>query len=118
MKSVKVNRDELKAILATNRVTHLADHEEAVAGYKEALEAALVQKLDWLRNAKTLPSQHFEKLPIPSSHEDDYERVIRMLDLSTENEIELSAQEFTQYVLDDWGWKQAFNATTMNYKNG
>jgi hypothetical protein len=43
-------------------------------------------------------------------HRDEFEKGLDlyMLEMSVESEIELTAQEFAQYVRDDWGWKRQF----------
>jgi hypothetical protein len=54
-------------------------------------------------------------LPMPEDHTDDYERAIKMLDLDVREDIELTEQEFAQYVLDDWGWKDQWTTTNSAY---
>lgn len=39
---------------------------------------------------------------MPVSHEEQYEEVIQMLEMSVENEITLSKHEFQSYVQDKW----------------
>jgi hypothetical protein len=47
----------------------------------------------------------------------EYNKVIRMLEMSTEDVIELQEHEFSQYVLDDWGWKGQFLASNSAYSS-
>jgi hypothetical protein len=35
--------------------------------------------------------------------------------METREEIELTEQEFAQYVMDDWSWKGQFTATNSAY---
>ncbi len=55
------------------------------------------------------------KLPEPSDHTRDYERVILMLELAEAERITLSEVEFSQYVLDEWGWREDFLSTSAAY---
>lgn len=43
--------------------------------------------------------------------------MIRMLTMSTADEIMISEAQFTQYVMDDWNWKAAFVGLTATYNN-
>ncbi len=56
-------------------------------------------------------------LTVPVDHTKDYDRVIRMLTMSTADEITISESQFTQYVMDEWNWKAAFVGTTAMYGN-
>jgi hypothetical protein len=40
-----------------------------------------------------------------------------MLEMSKEDTIELTQQEFSQYVQDDWHWKDQFLFSNMNYSS-
>lgn len=53
----------------------------------------------------------------PVSYEENYDRVIAMLEWSTDETIDLDQNEFEQYVRDNWLWKQAFNITASLYNS-
>lgn len=55
------------------------------------------------------------ELTVPVEHTKDYERVIRMLTMSTADEITISESQFTQYVMDEWNWKAGFVGSTAMY---
>lgn len=117
MHSVKLDKNQLLEILNQNKQTHVAEYNESVEDYLAAVikvtshnhKVAKEKKLENQTKFKTLP-------PPPKSHEVEYNRVIRMLELSVDNEIELDATQFSQYVQDDWSWKQGFAATSSFYK--
>lgn len=113
MSTVRVKRVDVLDKLNDNRDGHRATFEEALTGYHAAviehLEAALA---DARAGKKFTPSIY---LPEPQDHTRDYDRVIALLGMSLDEELELSAMEFSQYVLDDWGWKGDFIATSANY---
>lgn len=56
----------------------------------------------------------------PENHEYDYEKVIKMLEISTANFVHLGEQELNWYIFDDWSWKEAFVTNNQNlyYGNG
>jgi hypothetical protein len=56
-------------------------------------------------------------LVYPVNHTEDYTRAIKMLELSLHDKASLSVQEFNQYVLNDWAWKDEFMAHGTRYAN-
>lgn len=115
MNSVRVRRDAVLAKLKTNRDGHRAVFEEALEGYHKAVVEHLTTALKDAKAGKRYAWQ--VHLPQPEDHTKDYERVIALLDMSLDEELELPATDFAQYVLDDWGWKGNFITTTSNYTN-
>lgn len=118
MKEVKLNKNELLKIVRENREKHITEFDEAVKDYK-----ILVLKIstDNLKFAKTGELEKFKKIKAlpaaPVSYQNSYDRAIRMLELSIDDEIVLDDTIFNQLVLDDWAWKQSFTASSMLYKN-
>ncbi len=55
------------------------------------------------------------QLPEPRDHTRDYDRVILMLELAETERITLSEQEFSCFVLDEWGWRSDFLSTSAPY---
>jgi len=51
----------------------------------------------------------------PMNQTPEYDQAIRMLEMSVEDEVELTAGEFSQFVMDRWHWKQQFSATNSAY---
>ena len=39
-----------------------------------------------------------------------------MLEMSVDDEIELTEEEFSNIILDDWNWKRNFARLNSNYK--
>ncbi len=54
-------------------------------------------------------------LKYPESHEAEYNRAIRAIELNIYENIELSEIEFNQYVMNDWSWKNSFVTSNSNY---
>ena len=113
MQSVTVKKADLVAVLAANRAKHAAVFEEALNGYKAAVIDKLEDALRKARNGeRVLESFHIPQ-PVNQTHE--YNRALRMLEMSVDDTIKLSAQEFEQYVMDRWVWKRQFLATNSMY---
>lgn len=113
--SVRIRRKDLLDKLTANRDGHRSVFEEAIDGYHKAVIDALEEALEDAKAGKQYRPQIF--LPEPADHTPDYDRAIAMLEMSLDEELELTAGEFAQYALDDWGWKRDFMATTSNYTN-
>lgn len=117
MNSVKMNRKELLKIVKDNAKKHVADYNESVEDYKVAVIKVAKENLK-KANTGDLGSFKFRAMPqAPASYEDNYNRAIRMLELSVEDIIEVEEHIFNQLVLDEWGWKQNFVAQSALYKS-
>ncbi len=115
MQTVKIDKARLLETVRANKALHEQEYDEAMEGYREEYVKQLAAKRKALKKGE-LPQQGFTDLPVPSKHTDEYEQVEKMLDFSVDETVELEHSEFSNYVMDDWGWKRHFSATTMNYK--
>lgn len=113
MQTVKINRLKLLEIMEANRDTHVSDFNEAMIKYREAAIAEMKANLKKAQKGGVI--EHYIGADKPQSYESNYNTVINMLKLSEEEVVTLSANEFTQYVEDEWGWKGHFNSTVSNY---
>lgn len=118
MHSVKVNRVQLLNIVKENQEKHAASYDEALVDYRNAVLKIAKENL---KIAKTGEISKFSKIrPTPTapvSYVSQYEKAIRMLELSVEAEIEVTEDVFNQLVLDEWHWKQNFVTTASFYKS-
>lgn len=113
MHSVKVERMQLLTAIQGNRDAHRDLFIKAQKGYREMM----IEELDrMLKDAKEgLPIRRAVALVEPQDHTEDYDRVIRMLEMSVDKEIEIDASSFDQYVRDRWSWKQFADSTNTLY---
>jgi len=118
MRSVNINKEELLSIVRANKQKHIEDFKESVTDYKKATlqiakdNLALVKtgKIEEIAKVRSMP-------PTPVSFENDYDRAIRMLELSVDEVIDLEVNIFNQLVLDEWTWKHAFVSNSTIYKS-
>ena len=110
---VTIEKNNLLSAIRANREKHVKEFEETHAGYRVALVEELTKKLAEAKEGKRV-GQHIEAAE-PASHVKDYDRVIRMIEMSTAAEIIITEQQFSQYVLDEWGWQAAFKAMSARY---
>jgi hypothetical protein len=106
MHVVRVRKEELVQRVAENRDRHRDEFEKGLDLYRKAVVAELETWLERARKGKEVATR--TALVAPQDHTQEYEQLLDMLEMSVETEIELTAQEFAQYVRDDWGWKRQF----------
>lgn len=116
-------KDDVLARVEANREQHEKDYNDAIKGYW----IELAEKLEELRDqlARSLAQAKNEENPDrlsfaihlrkPQHYLDDYDRVIDMLKLTTEESIKLDESQYRQYVRDEWDWKQEFTQTNVAY---
>ena len=104
---------ELTKIIKKNRDEHRKMFERAQEGYKEDFLKELEMMLEEARKGKRY--RRSVQLVEPMDMTREYDRILKMLELTTETEIELNQNEFAQYVMDDWGWKQQVTSTNQQY---
>lgn len=116
MRTVKVNSDRLLETLKENRDKHIAAYNEAMVGFREDAIAAMEKNLNDAKMGGEL-LLYIHDIIKPVSYEDSYDTIIKMLEFSSESVVELTMQEFSQYVEDKWTWKQSFAETAAIYNN-
>lgn len=104
--------DLIKAI-TENRNNHRAAFEAALKAYRDEVIETLENQLDQAKRGDRIPRGHGLVCPMDMTKE--YDQILDILDMTTDEEIELSQQEFGQYVLDQWNWKTQFANSTCAY---
>jgi hypothetical protein len=110
---ITANKNELLAILQTNRAKHREVFEAACDGYQKQARAWLEENLRLVKAGKR-PGLTFGHFP-PQDHTRDYDRVIRALGLHTEDTYVMDDRDVAQYVMDDFSWKRQFLDTSNTY---
>lgn len=111
--TIRAKKSQVLDTLRSNREKHSAIVKEARSGYMEKAEAALKAKLDQLRSGK-LAALSFS-LRVPLDYTKVYDTAIRMLELHTEDTIELDAAQVRNLMQDEWDWTDQFYGTNMVY---
>lgn len=110
---VTVDRDQLLAILTTNRDKH---HDVFVRAVEVWRAQALALVNEWADEiAKGKRPRLYSDLPEPEEHTDDYDRNIGMLKMHTEKTVELPEEAYMRLVGDDWGWSDMWASNTASY---
>lgn len=142
LSKIKVSNEKLLTIVRDNKKKHDEIYEAAEAGYWQEAEEFLkkyqkdtlvAMKKQYRKQVKDLKKQVVKELkmvdqkkktgyyymnkPFPENHSEDYQTVIRKLELSVEPEIELETGEFDCFVQNKWSWRQSFLNTNACYAN-
>ena len=114
---VTVRVQELLSTLRDNRAQHRREHEDAVRGW-------IAKAKDMLGKARTEFSSDppkealFLALERPKSHDEAYKQAIEMFEMHTGETIEIDAQVYRCYILDEWEWTGHFKALSASYSKG
>jgi hypothetical protein len=140
-RTVRVNRLKLLDTLKTNRATHLAVFNEAMAGYKELARAKVEEafvgidgrlkkrKEELLARVESFTpetassfsdyfvilEQMVVNLKLPVSYVDAYDAAIDMAAFDTRDELDLSGAEFQCFCRNEWLWSEEFTAISSTY---
>lgn len=113
MKTVRINKGDLVEKLTANRKNHRAQFEKAFEGYRQECIKLLTENLNLLKDGRNIVVKFYEQAP--EDHTDDYDTILNMLNMSVDTSIELTHQEFQQYVEDNWNWRENWAASNMKY---
>lgn len=108
-----IPRNRLLNILHSNREKHVKDYNAAMKIFKEDY----LEKIDEIRD-KADKEEIFPthiNVDKPVSYMTEYDRVIKMLELSDEERIKLDEATFDMFVNDNWDWKGHFLSNTVKY---
>ena len=104
---------KLKEAIQKNRDNHRNTFEKAQIKYREMAVAELERGIaDAKAGRKIMRSL---SLVEPFDQTKDYDRVLSMLSMTSDENIVLSEQQYSQYILDQWSWKAQFDMTNSNY---
>jgi hypothetical protein len=113
MDTITVNKQKLLDKLQENRAQHEKDYEDARKGYLETALEELDQLAEQFQQGN--PVRITSALAVPECHLEDYDRAIQMLGWHLGEEIDLSIEEFTNYVQDKWDWKSSWTVRNSVY---
>lgn len=111
--TVKIKKQELLEVVKANLAKHKEIVEEAFAKYREMAISELDAMLAEAKSGKRI--RRAVSLVEPVDQTPEYTRIIRQLEMSTEDVVTLEEHEFEQYVLDRWSWKRQWSTSNSVY---
>ena len=115
MDRIKANKEIVLKALKTNRTKHIEDYKIALRGYRVESAKLLEKMLARVEEGKTFSFENFYELEKPETHEKDYDLAIEMLEMDVDINVELTTQQFSFYIKDDWHWKRTFSSGLAHY---
>ena len=82
-------------------------------GFRKKVAERLTQMLDKANSGAEI--ELHVGLSHPVSNLEDYDEVIAMLEMTTDKEVELTSDQFRQYVMDKWHWRASAYALNQSY---
>jgi hypothetical protein len=113
MNEVKIKKNELLDVVRKNRENHNTLFLRAQEGFRTRVVEELDRRLADARQGVKVNIAI--NLPEPQDHTEDYDRVIRMLEMSVDDEVVLQSHEFDQYVMDNWQWAKMVRTLNASY---
>lgn len=113
---IKVSKKVLLQEIMHNRHQHDNSSKKALQIYKQQAEQALRNRLNDIESSNIEPEKYLLfDMQCPVSYVEQYDRIIDMLNMSTDTEITLSEEQFRQWVEDNWYWKKAWKKVSGSY---
>lgn len=112
---VTVNKVTLLDTIKANRDTHIAEYMQAASGYRVQLLGVLSGLLAALHDGSDVSLREAVMLAKPVNHVEDYNSIIKMLEMSVGDTATLSEDQFERYVMDDWNWKAQHRDISASY---
>jgi hypothetical protein len=103
----------LLAKLGVNRGIHSANYTKALAKYFDECTEELSKRLKNIGSYDPRRLLEFD-IDCPVHYLDEYDKAIGMLELSKTELIEITEQQYTNYVLDKWSWSGMYTRNTMS----
>lgn len=114
---VTVKREELLAKLKENREKHVAEHARMVAARATAIVVDLRKALAVAEAGGDIADMTLS-WPLHDNMVESYDTAIAMLQMAVNVEMNISREQFEQFVLDRWPWKRNYTATNAGYLPG
>jgi len=113
MFKINISKKTLILKLKENRKQHRDIFLRAQEGWKLKVITLMEVNLQAARDNKGIHT--YINLHEPKDQTKDYDRVLGMLEYSTDDTIELDESQYNCYMLDEWTWSVADTATKNTY---
>lgn len=116
MFNTNIQREVLISVLKTNLEIHKKIYEEAKVGFLEKCASEIANLTKNFQNNDGTKNV-FISINAPTHNIKEYERAIRMLELTEDKVIKLEEDDFNQLVMDEWSWKKKFLFDNASYSS-
>lgn len=113
MNAMKVNKGVITSILYRNREAHASLFTEAQAVFRAVAIEELAGMLKDAVDGKAIRRRI--NLSPPEDHTADYDKMLGLLNISDDAQVDLTIAEYDCYVNDNWHWAQHANRKNAAY---
>jgi hypothetical protein len=110
---VTVSKGEALERLKANRERHAVIVKEARESYANRALAALTKRIEKLKTGKIVGLAF--SLRVPQDQTSVYDTAIEMLELHTEDHVEMNASQVRNLMMDEWDWMDQFLLHNAGY---
>ena len=115
--TVNIDREKLLVTLRENKEKHQKAYEDVLNGWREAVKKAAQEILKTIGTddepkSLDLITKHGQR---PRNYVSEYDSVIHMLEMSGDETIGLTQEDFNTFVRDEWNWKANWSSTSSSY---
>ena len=114
---IKVSKRILLERLHNNRNMHVSIYAEACKEYKKFCLCTLRERSEDIEEGLLTAIKEFLSFDYnhPVSYEDEYNEAIGMLEMSLDEEITITNEQYQKWVKDNWEWKYRWKSNTLPY---
>ena len=112
-----VKREALLEALKSNRAKHKDDYEDMLLGWRDKTRQHLEKQMAAINSDQWRTFQAPGALAKPPCFLADYDVALRMFEMEVDDTVDLEGPQFQAFVLDDWGWKQAWASNMVAYSS-
>ena len=114
MPTIKVRTRDIKETIFQNRRKHKDAYRAALSEFKCQMAKAYDKAKQALLDSGEA-KQSFHEIREPRSWEAEYTDALSMAEAHCCDTMDLSEQDFKQFMLDEWDWTDDFNHLTQAY---
>lgn len=122
---VTIKVKELAEKIKANRAKHEETYKKAVGVYMDKISSALDDRKLEMEQFRSDKATYEELAAIggglgltpPRCYLDSYDDILAVLEMATEEVLELDSQQLANLIRDKWDWEREFAASTVMYAN-
>ena len=110
-----IKREDLLERVKKAREAHVEQYKKAKASWKKKLLAAAQAIVDAGERVRKYPGVLTELSRMPTCHTASFDRAIKLLELTVEEQIALEPHDFDKLIMGKWSWRETFVYTNAAY---
>jgi hypothetical protein len=114
--TISMNVRDLISKLTANKAQHKEDYDLACKQYRSEMIEMLKERIKEIVQDELVPQKYAEfNVPCPISYAHVYDQILKMLEMTDAESVQITSDQFSAWVEDKWDWSDAFNENTISY---